>query len=209
MKKTTTVKKTNPKTTTKTTAKKPAEKPEDLSEIVPDELKGFASNLMHPEPKPHEGPDFKVEFVNSTDSREIETPKGEFKGVDIRTIGGIIVHLRVFKPMYTAGGKARNQISRGEDNEILNDNQLVKIRYGHKEWDNYLSGLNASGWFKADVVGVFVPKGLDYEEVTEVPQFASITEEVKAAFKTAEVAMTPEQKKIKELEEKIEKLLDQ
>jgi len=112
-----------------------------------------------------------------------------------------VVQLRVYKSNGTG-----NQLSYNENREVLNENHLVKLIYNTLEWRNYLEYLRVHGFIKVLVERVLQPTKEGYEEVKE---FSNIQKEVDSAMNPQkEIALTPEQKKIAELEAKLNALTE-
>ena len=121
-----------------------------------------------------------------------------------RTFGPIIVWLEVFAPAQS-GGQVIPDIVRSESGEIMNETQRVKLLYQSFDWENYLENLPNSPWVKARAEKAFELVKKEYKELEEIPPH--IAKEVERAFhKIEEVELTADQKKIKVLEAKIEKL---
>ena len=103
-----------------------------------------------------------------------------------------IVHLRVFKGremLYDADGNVRTP------------SQIVKLTHDTVEWKNFLNNLPATfGMAKVEKVLSDLGNG----EYKEVENPVEITKEVEAVFKTPEKELTPEQKRIADLEAKLE-----
>lgn len=111
-----------------------------------------------------------------------------------------IVHLRVYK-----SSGFGNQISKGEDGKIQNENYPVKVIHNTVEWANYLKYIGIHGFVKVEVEKVMQPIKDGYEEVKE---FDAIKKEVENALNPkAKTELTPEQKRIAELEAKLEALI--
>lgn len=122
----------------------------------------------------------------------------------------LIVKLRLFKgeEKYDRNGK------------LISQNQLYKIPYGGIEWDKFKKNVKYS-FTNAEVVGV--QKETTEEKIKEhggknhpyleysyedVSDFAHISAEIKAAFEAPKAAMTPEQRRIAELEAKLDALVN-
>lgn len=115
------------------------------------------------------------------------------------------VRLRVYsgtKMSYDVNGK------------VQNENQKVTFTHDTVQWKNYLNNLKANGFCKVDVEAAF------YNELTkdeggyfvdnptpcESEVVEAIKKEVERAFEDKAVELTPEQKKIAELEMAIKAL---
>lgn len=110
-----------------------------------------------------------------------------------------VVHLRVYRGLemlYDANQKPKNE------------NQIVKVQEPSIEWDNFMAHLRSNAYCKVDVEKVTEVQtaGLN-ETVTEVKDTSKWKEMVSAAFtpKTTQV-LTEDQKRIAELEKKLEAL---
>lgn len=98
-----------------------------------------------------------------------------------------------------------HKLSYNEDGTVQNQNQLVKIEYNTNEWRAVMNNLALSGFAKVEVVKAFY---LDENE-TEIKDLSIYEEEVEKHYKpTPKVAETPQDKKIAELEAKLEALLN-
>lgn len=105
-----------------------------------------------------------------------------------------IVHLRVYKGI---GGNSN--ILKDGNGKIQNENHLVKEIYNTLEWSNYLKNIRVHGFVKVDVEKV-IENG---EEIST----EAIQKEVDSAMNpVADVPQTPDQKRIAELEAKIDAL---
>lgn len=103
-----------------------------------------------------------------------------------------IVHLRVYKGLqlfYDANGK------------VMNPNQLVKLTHDTIEWKNFLKNVQSLGFNSIKVEKML--NGTTLEEI-EIPK--EIEVEVADVFKKKEVELTADQKRIADLEAKIEAL---
>jgi len=104
-----------------------------------------------------------------------------------------VVHLRVYK----SNGRDA-QISYNADRSIQNENILVKLTHDTLEWSNYLKHLLVNGFVKVEV-----------EKVLGVTNLEAIKEEVsKAMHPKKEVVLSPEQKKIADLEAKLDSFMN-
>lgn len=145
--------------------------------------------------------------VSSRATKAVDSAFNKKKGTATKPKGKqiMIVHLRVYKHMSNQAGKPMLQILKDDNGNISNENQLVKLRHDTLEWHNYLKQLSNSGWFKADVEKVFAGARGTFSEI-ETPQ--TIVDEIKAAMQPEEPTLTPEQQRIKDLEEQVQKLLE-
>ena len=102
-----------------------------------------------------------------------------------------IVHLRVFKGremLYDADGNVRTP------------SQIVKLTHDTVEWKNFLNNLPAT-FGMAKVEKVLQEVDGKFDEVS-IP--SEIVKEVENVFKAPEKELTPEQKRIADLEAKLE-----
>jgi hypothetical protein len=106
-----------------------------------------------------------------------------------------IVHLRIYK-----GGK----MTYDENQVIQNPNQLTKLKYGTLEWANFLKNLPTMGFTSAKV-----EKVLDEKTLEEIATPKHIAEEVANIYKAPVVALTADQKRIADLEAKLEAFTNQ
>jgi len=116
-----------------------------------------------------------------------------------------VISLRVYR------GK---QMSYDAQGNVQNENQLVKIIHDTKEWTNFMKNLIANGYLKVDVADVkLVEKkkdedGFFRDTVSQYDNKILIIKEVEDVFnKQTTVPMSSSDKKIAELEAKINALL--
>jgi len=102
------------------------------------------------------------------------------------------VHLRVFKG---------TEILKRANGEVSNENQGVKLPYETFEWRNFMDNLINLGFCKVEVERILVDGKEDNSEKHKIQA------QVDAKMKPAAVELTPDQKRIAELEAKIEKLI--
>ena len=106
----------------------------------------------------------------------------------------VVVHLRV----YQSNGRDNN-ISFNADGEVQNDTILVKLTHNTLEWSNFIKNIRYVGFIEAKV-----------EKVIGEADFKSIEKEVDEAMNpVAEVVLSPEQKKIADLEAKLDSMMNQ
>lgn len=106
-----------------------------------------------------------------------------------------IVHLRVYR-----GNGQNSQLSYNANGTIQNENNLVKLKYNTIGWVNYLKHLPMSGFVKVSAEKVFV-------NGAEVKDISLYEKEVEKAFTGGrEKPLTPEQKQIAQLQERINAL---
>lgn len=110
-----------------------------------------------------------------------------------------VVHLRVYK----AYGQSNKVVN--DENGIVNENNICKLTHNTLEWKNYLKHLRVNGFVKAEVEKVIIPVSGGYDDVED---YEDISKEVKKAMSSVDKALTPEQKKIAELEAKLDAILN-
>lgn len=103
-----------------------------------------------------------------------------------------------------------------EKQKLISDSAPVQLIYGTSEWSRFFENRVLNGVSKAVVDKAFdlekpnkdIPvESLErYEELNE-KEIALLQEEVDSYFKAPEVELTSDQKKIKELEEKLEQFM--
>ncbi|WP_277496491.1 hypothetical protein [Elizabethkingia anophelis] len=103
-----------------------------------------------------------------------------------------------------------------EKQKLISKSAPVQLIYGSNEWDRFFDNRVINGISKATVERAFdldkpnkdIPvESLErYEELDE-EEMAELQAEVDAYFKAPEAELTPEQIKIKELEEKLEQFM--
>jgi hypothetical protein len=99
-----------------------------------------------------------------------------------------------------------NEILYKADGTPSNENQIVKLLHGTLECSNYLKYLRGSGLCKVEVVRLQEQVGNEFRDI-EIPD--ELREEVRLAHEGSdEVVLTDEQKRIKELEEKLNSLTE-
>lgn len=116
-----------------------------------------------------------------------------------------IVRLRVYKGQ---------KMSFDETGKPQNENQKVTLTHDTVQWTNFMKNMRANGYARVDVENVeYIEsvKGSDgffKDEVSKVDAetIDSIKAEVKNSFEVKVAELTPEQKKIQELEAKINAL---
>lgn len=112
-----------------------------------------------------------------------------------------VVHLRVYK-----GAK----MSYDEKGKAQNENQIVKIQYGSFEWNNFMKMAAKNGYCKIEVEKAIEVEGaFENEKVSELSDTSKIKAEVlEAVNPKKETELTADQKRIKELEDKLDLLLN-
>lgn len=89
---------------------------------------------------------------------------------------------------------------------ITSKTSPVQLNYGSVEWENFMKHLRANGITKAEVQNVYDLSKRDGDKYDELKDFDYIQENVDSFLKTPEKEMTEDQKRIKELEDKINAL---
>jgi len=112
------------------------------------------------------------------------------------------IHLYIYK-----GKKGIKGVAKGEDGKIINDNHPLDTM----EWNNWLKQVIPSGIIKIDVLGIAKIKK-DSNGNYESHSYEDVSEEIKKKVADSLIAkvninLTPEQKKIAELEAKIDALI--
>jgi hypothetical protein len=106
-----------------------------------------------------------------------------------------IIKLRVYKKVGQNEGLIRN-----EKGQVVNENQLVSLKWGTMECENYLSQLSEMGLAKVQVEKVYEQSKEGTKEIKEVPASDEILNKVAEAFKPKAVAEEdPRDREIAEL----------
>lgn len=94
--------------------------------------------------------------------------------------------------------------------EVTSKNELVSITQGSSEWDNFMKHLKANGITEVKVVKAYDLNKVNEDEpvdspkrYAEVKDLKPIQDEVDIYFKAPEKPLTPEQIRIKKLEDQI------
>ena len=99
-----------------------------------------------------------------------------------------------------------------EGREAKDNVETISLRHGVPEWYMFLKNIPTMSVHRADLVNVFEIKKDEkdgfpaYEELDDKDLFASIQKELTVAFKGEEKPLTEDQKRIAELEAKIDAL---
>ena len=114
-----------------------------------------------------------------------------------------IVSLRIYRG---------HKLYYNEHGEIDNDNQLITYTYDTLSWRLFLKHIRKHGYASVKVEDVYyseIKSGKEVvEKVSDKDFINSVKNQVEKAFNISEESLlTPEQKKIKELEEKLNNLL--
>lgn len=106
------------------------------------------------------------------------------------------------KPIIKLRTYRGREINYDANGKIKNENNLVSLDYGTKIWALFMKNLPLNGYCKVDVEKAFKVTGNGYEPIEDLSVYQK---EVKEAFNPKkEVALTDDQKRIAELEAKIE-----
>ena len=118
----------------------------------------------------------------------------------MKQVKNLIVQVKVYK----------GQVNFDEKGRVTSTNQLMKIRYGIREWDLFLKSINQMGWTRVDVIkcldgnNKIEKDGIFNHPVIDTPD--NIAVEIKKAMVGEEKQLTPEQKEIKQLKAQMAKL---
>lgn len=109
----------------------------------------------------------------------------------------LILHLKWIKGSSVA-------VSR--EGVLQNENGIVKLQFDTMEYYNYLKFLVPSGYCEVTIEKAVSVKGVNDVEEVEIPEEA--IEHVKKAMEGSKPVLTDEQKRIADLEAKIETLME-
>lgn len=115
-----------------------------------------------------------------------------------------VIKLRVYKG---------NEMSYDANQKPKNENQLVTLVHDTVEWKNFLKNIKANQYCKIDIESALLvdkkknEDGFFVETTSEYKDVEAIEKEVKKSFSEPEKVLTPEQKRIAELEAKIDLLM--
>lgn len=117
------------------------------------------------------------------------------------------ISLRVYKGQ---------KMSYDENGTVQNENQRVVLTHDTVQWKNFLKTLRANGYIRVETEKIFFVEskkdmdGYFKDEISECPGtlIDSINAEIVDAFEIKKTEMTNDQKKIAELEEKINKMMN-
>lgn len=117
------------------------------------------------------------------------------------------VSLRVYKGQ---------KMSYDEKGKVQNENQRVVLTHDTVQWKNFLKSLRANGYIRVEAEKIFYvePKkdadGYFKDEISECPEalVESIKAEIANAFEDKKPELTDDQRRIAELEEKINKMMN-
>lgn len=116
----------------------------------------------------------------------------------------IVVQLRIFKG---------SEITKGEQGQIKNQNQTLKLKYDTKEWHNFIGTMYRNGWGRVNVLSAKIDKSgeVDWEKYEDVD--SGVIEKIKAEVqsklvKTSNKPLTQDQKEIAELKAQVAQLVE-
>lgn len=114
----------------------------------------------------------------------------------------LIVQLRVYK----------GQVNFDLNGKLTSQSQLMKLRYGIREWTLFLKSINQMGWTRVDVIKCLNgDEKLEKDGMFNHPEIDApnnIEAEIKAAMVGKEKPLTKEQQEIKDLKAQMAKFLD-
>lgn len=93
-----------------------------------------------------------------------------------------------------------NKLTYDAVGNIDNEKQKMTLTYGDTQWPKHLNNLKSFGLCKVELIGFIDSK----DENAKAPKELEL--EIENLLKPAEAELTPEQKRIKDLEEKLEAL---
>lgn len=114
----------------------------------------------------------------------------------------LIVQVRVYK----------GKVTYNENGDLTSQAQLIKLRYGIKEWDLFKKSIIQMGWSRVDVIKCLdgntrIEKdGMINHPVIDTPD--NIAVEIKEAMVGPKKQLTPEQQEIKDLKAQMAELLE-
>lgn len=116
------------------------------------------------------------------------------------------------KPVVTLRVYRGRTLSFDENGIVQNENQSVKLTHDTVEWKNFMKNLRANGYCKVEVEKVALVKTTNkpdegFKSTQTVIDKTEIANEVKKAYEIPQKPLTPQEQKIKELEEKLEALI--
>lgn len=105
------------------------------------------------------------------------------------------------------------QILKGENGQIMNQNQTLKLSHDTKEWHNFINTMYRNGWGRVDVLAAKIDKGgePDWDKYKNVDP--DVLEKIKAEVqsklkKTSDKPLTQDQKDLKEVKEQLAKFIE-
>ncbi len=110
------------------------------------------------------------------------------------------------KPILKVRVYRGTELNYDADANVKNENHLISLEHKSRNWVLFLKNILLNGYCKVEVEKGFTPKGNgEYDVINDISEFKA---EVKEAFDSnIEVVLTADQKRIAELEAKIELLL--
>lgn len=106
-----------------------------------------------------------------------------------------IVKLRVYK--------GREVLLKADGKTPANENELITLTYNDLQWKKHLSNLAKMGVCKIEIESVYeIEKGVE----TKVDASQELKNEIEDVLKPATTTLTPEQKTIQQLTERLAKL---
>lgn len=109
-----------------------------------------------------------------------------------------VVHLRVYRPF-----NGENRIFLDEHRNVQNENHIVKLIHGTFDFLDYFKTVNIL-FFKVELEKVTVEKDGKFVDVNDISKYKQEVNELLNPVPVVE--LTPEQKRIADLEAKIEAL---
>lgn len=101
-----------------------------------------------------------------------------------------------------------------KDGNVKSKNETVSITYGSPEWENFIAHVKAHGITSVEVEAAYDLSKINNDESVEsldryeeVEDLTDLQNEVEQVFSLPKVQLTPEQKEIKELKEKLDALM--
>lgn len=102
------------------------------------------------------------------------------------------------------------EVNYDKDGNVKSRNETVSITFGSPEWDNFIKHIKSHGVTSVKIEKVFDLSKVNEKEPVEslnryqeVEDYSDVATVINKLFDTADVALTPEQKQIKELKEKL------
>lgn len=106
-----------------------------------------------------------------------------------------VVKLRVYK--------GKEILLKADAKTPANENELITLTYNDLQWKKHLSNLGKMGVCKIEIESVY---NVDKGNETKIEASQELINEVEAVLKPATNTLTPEQKTIQELTERLNKL---
>lgn len=101
------------------------------------------------------------------------------------------VQLRIYK--------GKEILLKADGKTPANENQKLTLTYDDTQWKNHLNNLKKTGICKIEIEAYFIG-----EKETDIPE--ALQNEIDSLLKSVQVELTPEQKTIQMLTERLEKL---